>query len=709
MPDDAVFTVNNIPQPCLVNITSDPLGASAYVDGVLIGVTPCSFTLDYGSTCTVSVSYPPYVFVPADQLVEWYYYPQTVSFTGSFPGTTIDPDNLPAEWTEDGGPYYVEGPITIAADQTITINPNVIVNIATADTITVLGALHAEGAVFKSVWDNTLWGGIKLAGDSRLNSSINNCLIKNALTPLEIQDCSPVINGNTLVAADSTHLIPGTGIKVSGNATPDIHNLLIANYSTGIVAQGTNDRVSSSTTSLTNVRIRNTTSVLRPETRAMVLTDVPRINLNQVEIEGFSQGISIEVSDRATSQASLTNVRIRNTTSVLRPTSAALSFGSGVSGKVQNCLIENARNGIVMAEGSSIEIKGNTLLNCGTGIVGSAAVAIPPVKQNLFKLENYFVAEHSDWAFSALSFSLAGPHEVSQNTIYGYPRALDAVGATLIFKHNIVWNPLPLATPFSLVSSNMQSSYNDIRYYMGNYPGQGNINANPMFISVAESDFSLSFNSPCIDSGDPNQPDTDGTAADMGAFSYLHNADFDSGVHFVAVGEGLVLENLSLGHNQPESFTQWDLNNDGSIESNSHDFSYVFNQPGFYDLRLTQQTGNLIDRKIAYGVIVVQAENYLPPQNLQLQKHGANLRLSWQAVTQNTQHQPLQNPVNYYLIYESDDPYGDYSFAGYTQGGITSWQTAPQNRQFFYVIAFSGSREQLQQLIQSKHKIKRVE
>jgi hypothetical protein len=709
MPDDVVFTVNNIPQPCLVNVASDPAGANAFRDGVLIGQTPCSFTLEYGSTALVSVSYPPYVFVPDSQLVEWHYYPQTVSFTGSFPGTTIDPDNLPTEWTADGGPYYVVGPITIPADQTITINPNVTVNIATPDTITVLGCLQANRAVFKSVWDDTLWGGIKLAGNSRTNSTISDCLIQNALTPLEIQGGDPIITGNTLAAADSTYLVPGTGIKVIGDANPNIHNLLITNYSTGISMHGNAERVASASTSLSNVRIRNTTSVMRPITQAMVIFDVSRINLNQVEIEGFTQGILVAVSDRATSQVSLSNVRIRNTTSVLRPVSAALSFGSGVFGKVHNCRIENAPNGIVLDEGSSIEVKGNIFLNCGTGILSSASVTAPQIKQNLFKLENSFVAGHSEWTFSALSLSLAGPHEISQNTFYGYPRALEAVDANVVFKNNIVWNPLPLATPFSLQSSSLINSYNDIRYSLGSYPGLGNINADPMFMSVAQSDFSLNFNSPCIDSGDPDQPDTDGTVADMGAFSYLHRADFDSSVHFVAVGENLVLENLSLGHDSLESLTQWDLNNDGSIESTERNFTHSFSQPGFYDLRLTQQTGNLIDRKIAYGVIVVQAENYLPPQNLQLQRLGANIRLSWQPVTQNTQHQPLQNPVNYYLIYQSDYPYGEYGYAGYTEGGITHWQTPSQGRQFFFVMAFSGSREQLQRIIQSKHKLMRVE
>ena len=61
--------------------------------------------------------------------------------------------------------------------------------------------------------------------------------------------------------------------------------------------------------------------------------------------------------------------------------------------------------------------------------------------------------------------------------------------------------------------------------------GSGNILDDPMFISIADSNFQLQTNSPCINSGDPaSQNDPDGTVSDMGAFYYnfgLYNVLFN--------------------------------------------------------------------------------------------------------------------------------------------------------------------------------------
>ncbi|MCP4582767.1 MAG: right-handed parallel beta-helix repeat-containing protein [candidate division Zixibacteria bacterium] len=52
-------------------------------------------------------------------------------------------------------------------------------------------------------------------------------------------------------------------------------------------------------------------------------------------------------------------------------------------------------------------------------------------------------------------------------------------------------------------------------------PGQGNIYVDPLFLDPDNNDYSLQWNSPCIDSGDPSSPlDPDGTIADLGAIFY---------------------------------------------------------------------------------------------------------------------------------------------------------------------------------------------
>ncbi|MBD3278519.1 MAG: hypothetical protein GF388_09480, partial [Candidatus Aegiribacteria sp.] len=55
------------------------------------------------------------------------------------------------------------------------------------------------------------------------------------------------------------------------------------------------------------------------------------------------------------------------------------------------------------------------------------------------------------------------------------------------------------------------------------WPGDGNIATNPMFAEWDNFDFHLSYESPCIDAGNPEATDPDGTRSDMGAYFFPQN------------------------------------------------------------------------------------------------------------------------------------------------------------------------------------------
>ncbi|MBS3768337.1 MAG: right-handed parallel beta-helix repeat-containing protein, partial [Candidatus Cloacimonetes bacterium] len=84
------------------------------------------------------------------------------------------------------------------------------------------------------------------------------------------------------------------------------------------------------------------------------------------------------------------------------------------------------------------------------------------------------------------------------------------------------------------VSDNFKITYSDIE---GGWTGEGNIDADPLFVDPANGDYSLQWNStnfsPCIDAGDPDMTwDADDTPPDIGAktavsHSYFHN-QYDS-------------------------------------------------------------------------------------------------------------------------------------------------------------------------------------
>jgi len=80
----------------------------------------------------------------------------------------------------------------------------------------------------------------------------------------------------------------------------------------------------------------------------------------------------------------------------------------------------------------------------------------------------------------------------------------------------ILWGNIPeQITP----SNWSQVTYSNIQ---GGWEGEGNINLDPQFEDPLQNNYYLQWNSPCIDSGNPDQQynDPDGTRADMGALYY---------------------------------------------------------------------------------------------------------------------------------------------------------------------------------------------
>jgi hypothetical protein len=74
--------------------------------------------------------------------------------------------------------------------------------------------------------------------------------------------------------------------------------------------------------------------------------------------------------------------------------------------------------------------------------------------------------------------------------------------------------------PTEMHGDGITATYSDIQ---DGFNGEGNIDAEPLFVDPDDDDFHLSPDSPCIDAGDPDSdPDSDGTRADIGAFPLLN-------------------------------------------------------------------------------------------------------------------------------------------------------------------------------------------
>lgn len=133
-----------------------------------------------------------------------------------------------------------------------------------------------------------------------------------------------------------------------------------------------------------------------------------------------------------------------------------------------------------------------------------------------------------------------------------------------------------------------------------------NIQLNPLFIDLANNNFNLTINSPCIDAGDPTLPfDPDGTISDMGALFFDQTpffpiADFSADIYSGIVALTInFTDQSSIGNlgNSIDSW-QWDFNNDGAIDSNEQNPQFTYYERGFYTVALTVTDGNYSDTEI---------------------------------------------------------------------------------------------------------------
>ncbi|MDI9572415.1 MAG: hypothetical protein QM209_04465, partial [Candidatus Cloacimonadota bacterium] len=635
-------------------------------------------------------------------------------------GVIVDSDNLPTNWTVDNSPFNIVEPIVIATDQNITLEPGIVVQIWNDEPINVLGSITANNVTFAPGFPDLLWGGLEITGTTgnRTESNITNCEILNAVNAITVNNCSPVINTVYIAPIDTTALINGTGITISGISSPPINNITILSYQTciqvirsanflpnepvinnlmlrnssvvprqeeentkGIVIEGNSNVIisnaeikdyntaikventnvqQSATPSLSNIRIRNTSSTLRNEDKCGIeLKGNENAVLYDVRIEECNKGIKIENTETGVSATpSLDFIRIRNTSSTLRQEleNIGILVESNVIPVLRDVQIEDAETGIQINAGGNLDLKYSLLLNCQTGLK-NYSTELMPITRNSFVIEEDQVPPDFLQNCVALSLNDILNFEFSNNTLYGYPKIAAVNSAHLNFINNIVWSNSALNNPFECVNGTYNVTYNDINYGSQVFPGTGNINANPNFVNALELDFALQYNSPCIDAGCPDaEPDPDGTIADMGCYYYHHCAVFESPEGPFYVQQPIQFINNSLGHNTPESYATWLLN--GIPVSNDYNLNTIIDTWGNYDLQLVMTSGPLVDSSSVFQFEVID-ETPLSPQNVVLEFSENNYILRWDAVTLSVSQTPIT--ITNYKIYASEDPYGTYS------------------------------------------------
>jgi hypothetical protein len=184
----------------------------------------------------------------------------------------------------------------------------------------------------------------------------------------------------------------------------------------------------------------------------------------------------------------------------------------------------SAGGGGIRSGDSNPLIEGNIVENnrgrYGAGIVMFYSTGV--IRRNVI-IDN---TGGQDFGGGGIWLSGDGLTVIENNTIVGNSSTGGGTGGTggaiflagdIYARNNIVWGNTQSTAGQLYGTRQSEVIYNCVE---GGYEGLGNIDQDPLF---ADDSYTLSANSPCIDSGDPNSPlDPDGTRADMGAKLYYH-------------------------------------------------------------------------------------------------------------------------------------------------------------------------------------------
>lgn len=210
---------------------------------------------------------------------------------------------------------------------------------------------------------------------------------------------------------------------------------------------------------------------------------------------------------------------------------AAFGCGGGVScaagsspAIVDNMIAGNTASisaGGVWCGSSSPVIKGNTIVGNKATFGGGGGItchysSAPLIEGNT--ITGNLAADGSGGGIAcASSFPI-----LNGNTIVGN-RSVDRGGgfscaaySSAFIMNSILWADSAWADPEIYLDeeATVVVAYSDVR---GGWPGEGNIDAWPMFVLSVKQDYRLLWGSPCIDAGFPDWLDPDSTRSDMGA------------------------------------------------------------------------------------------------------------------------------------------------------------------------------------------------
>jgi hypothetical protein len=395
--------------------------------------------------------------------------------------TTIPEGPIEGTWTLSGSPYLIEGTTTIEDGKLLTIEPGVVVEWQGSYTMYVQGRILAQGTV-----DDTITF-------TAADPAVGFRSIRFENTPTT----------NDTSHFDFCRLEYG---KVYGNSPDNCGGAIgVINYSKIVIQHclfyknkallNSDDGAAGGAIALdmSNIHIKNS-KFLKNESQAGA--GVIAYNYSNPFITGCEFVLNKTYDDNV--------------------------YGNGYGGAISIYKLSSPEITWNVFESNTADIAG--------GAIGMVDTCNPTIAHNLF------FGNWADWLGGAIEIQQYCKSQIINNTIVGNTCGSYGGGIDMnkenepVIKNNILWNnTAPFGNQVSLknITSTPEFYYCDIQggrediyneQYIVEYLDC--LDADPIFEDAEEHDYHLTGNSPCIDSGDPDMIDPDGTRCDIGAYYY---------------------------------------------------------------------------------------------------------------------------------------------------------------------------------------------
>jgi len=447
---------------------------------------------------------------------------------------------------------------------------------------------HGEAA-------NSILDGFTIQNGSALNGGGIYCF---SSAP-NITNC--IINGNT-AGKDGGGIYSSSGSIYSINSSnPKIDNCIISNNIAGEDGGGVFCNIYSEIT-ITDCHINdNVADGNGGGINCASYFFIPISNINDCSItnntaNGVGGGIFC-----VNSLSNITNCTINNNNTASPEGNGCGIFCYACSPSITNCIVNaNIGSGIFCEKNSSPKITGCIINgNKGNDTGGGITLCVSSSPE----ISNCVISDNKATYSGGIYCSSSSP-QINNCTITGnkgnYSGGIYAVTSSSPELTNcILWGDSP--TEIYLIDSNssIQTAYSNIQKSFGIYSGEGNINADPLFVESEKGDYHLMADSPCIDMGTAtNAPSKDqagmsrpqGLEVDMGAYEYTGPSTSCTPLASFVTYQGNCLPvefdaSISGGGRYPGSELLWDFG-DGTSGSGLR-VVHSYAHEGNYDVRLT--------------------------------------------------------------------------------------------------------------------------